>query len=190
MEKLVLTTIMMFLFVSGCSNNPSNNTPEILQDSSVIVQTGIPSTAQLKDEDEKFAVYLDFDGKTTNDISRSYLWVLDKRSSIASMVWADSSYNISNASIIPYTNPCRILVEGCSDMHNIYSFIIGKEIGPIMLPSQGGLVGFGRDEGVIIMHSYQYYQAGGRYSKIEAYDADGNKIASMNTNLKPDTPLR
>ena len=175
----------MFLFVSGCSNNPSNNTQEILQDSSVIVQSGIPSTARLKGEDEKFAVYLDFDGKTTNDINRCYVWVLDKRSSTASMVWADSSYNISNASIIPYTDPCRILAEGCPDMHNIYSFIIGKEIEPIMLPCQGGLMGFGRDEGVIIMQSYQYYQAGGRYSKIEAYDSEGNIIATMNTNIKP-----
>lgn len=189
MKQLTLISLITLLFVSGCSNNPSDNMPEAtFSDTTNLAQKGIPSTAQLKDEDELFAVYLDFDGKTTNDINRSYVWLLDKRSSTANLVWTDSSYNISNASIIPYTEPCRILAEGCPDMHNVFSFIINKELEPIMLPNNGGLVGFGREEGVIIMQSYQYYQDGGRYSKIDAFDADGNKIASMNTNLKPKTP--
>lgn len=182
MNKKLFIAIMISLFTVGCSYNQSSfSEPQA---------KNLPDSAKQTDEDDWFSVYINIDGKTDNDINRAYVWVLDKRNSTASLAFVDSLYNISNASIIPYTDPCRVLAEGCPDMRNIYSFIAEEGKEPKMLPSIGGLLGFGRDEGVIIMQGYQYYHAGGRYSKIEAYDADGNKIASMNTNLKPDTLLR
>jgi hypothetical protein len=35
------------------------------------------------------------------------------------------------------------------------------------------------EEGLLIMQSYAYYEDGGRYNVIEAYDDRGNRIPSM-----------
>ena len=147
----------------------------------------ITSRVELTDENDDLAVYLMRKGKTKNDIDIVSIWLKDKKTSQTRLVYKDSINNIYCAHIIPNTDTCKLLIEGCPDMHNIYSYIVteGKS-DAVMLPSLGGLLGFANDEGVIIMQSYQYYHTGGRYSKIDAYDQYGNKIATMKVNLHPD----
>ena len=186
MKYLVLLAISLTLLFAACSNNSDKSSPIETTD----LKDRIPSTAKLADETDKTAIYINVEGTCHNDINKVSVIFWDKQDSIIRFVYRDSTYNIFSAHIIPYTDTCKVLLEGNPDMHNIFSFILteGKD-DAIMLSSLGGLVGFGNDEGVIIMQSYQYYQKGGRYTKIDAYDQYGNKIASMKTNLKPDYPV-
>ena len=82
------------------------------------------------------------------------------------------------------------MVEGIPDRRNVWSYIL--TIGDreaILLPSNAGLIGFAQEEGLLVMESYDYYQQGGRFSRVEAYNPDGYRIASMKANLQKDMPL-
>ena len=176
--KRVFTIIVVFLLV-GCSQNKAE-----------YVRAGIPDTAELLDEDDKVAIYLNVDSVWRHGINITSIWMLEKQTSRARVIFRDSVYNMFRARIVPHTDPRKVIVEGTPEYHNIWSFIVDSDTGEVTsLPNTGGLVGFADDEGVIIMQSYQYYQTGGRYSKIDAYDQYGNKIASMKTNLKPDLSI-
>ena len=41
-----------------------------------------------------------------------------------------------------------------------------------------------KEEGLLIMQSYDYYQDGGRYNVIEAFDEEGHRISSMEAIIK------
>ena len=183
-------TIIVVILLVGCSHNKvsvEDVTNPFDKNKAEYVRAGIPETAELQDEDDKVAIYLNVDSVWRHDINITSIWMLEKQTSRARVIFRDSVYSMFSARIIPYTDPSKVIVEGTPEYHNIWSFIVDSESGEVIsLPNTGGLVGFGNDEGVIIMQSYQYYQAGGRYSKIDAYDQYGNKIASMKTNLKPD----
>ena len=96
----------------------------------------------------------------------------------------DSIPTIQKVTILSWEGePLKLLVEGCSDYRNVESFIIeeGKD-SAICLPTNRGLIGISEEDGLLIMQSYAYYEEGGRYNIIEAFDTDGNRISSMTTN--------
>lgn len=76
--------------------------------------------------------------------------------------------------------PLCLLFEGKPDLRNVYSRIWhdGRD-SLILLPSNAGLIGISDEEGLLIMQSYEYYEQGGRYNRIEAYDREGQLIGSM-----------
>ena len=98
----------------------------------------------------------------------------------------DSIPTISKATILSWKGePLKILTEGCSDYRNVLSFIIDiNSSEAICLPSNRGLVGISEEDGLLIMQSYSYFEEGGRYNVIEAFDEKGNRIASMDAKVQ------
>lgn len=76
--------------------------------------------------------------------------------------------------------PLCLLLEGKPDLRNVYSRIWheGRD-SLILLRSNAGLIGISDEEGLLIMQSYEYYEQGGRYNRIEAYDLEGRLVGSM-----------
>ena len=94
----------------------------------------------------------------------------------------DSIPTITKVTILSWPNePLKLLVEGCSDYRNVESFIINEDSdSAICLPTSRGLIGVSEEDGLLIMQSYDYYEDGGRYNIIEAFDVKGIRVSSMN----------
>ena len=172
----------------------------------------IPKTATVVAEDDNVVVYLN--KEDDSETPQKSLWIRYKETNEekclvvthphAQADWqqftqsvrilADSIQTIGRVTIVSSfnNNPVVLLVEGSYDHRNIDSFII-SDISEyaIGLPTSSGLVGIAQEESLLIMESYDYYKGGGRYSKIEAFDLDGNKIDSMAPMLNPqyETPI-
>lgn len=172
----------------------------------------IPKTAVVVAEDDNVSVYLNREDKS--EIPQKSLWIRYKETnkekrlfvthphakadwqqfSQSGKIHVDSILSIGCVTIVSSykDEPVIILVEGSSDHRNIDSFIISDTSEyAIGLPANSGLVGISQEEGLLIMESYDYYKGGGRYSRIEAFDLNGNKIDSMSPMLNPqyDVPI-
>ena len=72
---------------------------------------------------------------------------------------------------------CKIIVEGCPDSRNIWTYLIDLEKRTaIQLPSTEGVQDIDMEQGEIIAASYGYYDEGGRYTVNKAYSLDGKFI--------------
>lgn len=98
----------------------------------------------------------------------------------------DSIPTITKVTILSWPNePLKLLVEGCSDYRNVESFIINEgSDSTICLPTNRGLIGVSEEDGLLIMQSYDYYEEGGRYNIIEAFDVKGIRVSSMNAKTR------
>ena len=98
----------------------------------------------------------------------------------------DSIPTITKVTILSWPNePLKLLVEGCSDYRNVESFIINEDSdSAICLPTSRGIVGVSEEDGLLIMQSYDYYEDGGRYNIIEAFDVKGIRVSSMNAKTR------
>lgn len=98
----------------------------------------------------------------------------------------DSIPTITKVTILSWPNePLKLLVEGCSDYRNVESFIINEgSDSTICLPTNRGIVGVSEEDGLLIMQSYDYYEEGGRYNIIEAFDVKGIRVSSMNAKTR------
>ena len=98
----------------------------------------------------------------------------------------DSIQTITKVTILSWPNePLKLLVEGCSDHRNVESFIINEDSdSAICLPTSRGLIGVSEEDGLLIMQSYDYYEDGGRYNIIEAFDVKGIRVSSMNAKTR------
>lgn len=166
----------------------------------------IPRTAFIVAEDENVAVYLN--KEDTNEIPQVSLWLRYKNGGdekrlilthphsrrdwqtydSSMVVKTDSIATISRVTIFPYgKEPLKLLVEGCPDYRNVESLIVSVDSdSAIMLPTNEGMIGVSHEDGLLIMETYDYYNGGGRYSKIDAYDLNGKRINSMNAKTSDD----
>ena len=98
----------------------------------------------------------------------------------------DSIPTITKVTILSWPNePLKLLVEGCSDYRNVKSFIISEDsANAICLPTNRGLIGISEEDGLLIMQSYDYYEDGGRYNIIDAFDVKGIRVSSMNAKTR------
>lgn len=98
----------------------------------------------------------------------------------------DSIPTITKVTILSWPNePLKLLVEGCSDYRNIVSSIISEDsANAICLPTNRGLIGVSEEDGLLIMQSYDYYEDGGRYNIIEAFDVKSIRVSSMNAKTR------
>ena len=98
----------------------------------------------------------------------------------------DSIPTITKVTILSWPNePLKLLAEGCSDYRNVESFIINEgSDSTICLPTNRGIVGVSEEDGLLIMQSYDYYEDGGRYNIIEAFDVKGIRVSSMNAKTR------
>lgn len=98
----------------------------------------------------------------------------------------DSIPTITKVTILSWPNePLKLIAEGSSDYRNVKSFIISEDSdSAICLPINRGLIGISEEDGLLIMQSYDYYEDGGRYNIIEAFDVKGIRVSSMNAKTR------
>ena len=199
--------IVIFLIVlvfCGCnSSSESGNKEDIYK--------GIPSSAYAVAENDSFIVFLNDEAIEDSieglpSIKQVSLWVYDKNRKEGKKILLshpntnmaflniehsvciplDSIPTITKVIILSWPNePLKLLVEGCSDYRNVQSFSINAESdSAICLPTNSGLIGISEEDGLLIMQSYDYYEDGGRYNIIEAFDVKGIRVSSMNAKTR------
>lgn len=199
--------IVIFLIVlvfCGCnSSSESGNKEEIYK--------GIPSSAYAVAENNSFIVFLNDEAiedtlEGLPSIKQVSLWSYNRNKKEGRMILLshpqtnmaflnmersvsiplDSIPTITKVTILSWANePLKLIAEGSSDYRNVESFIINEDPdNAICLPTNRGLIGISEEDGLLIMQSYDYYEDGGRYNVIEAYDDRGNRISSMNAKTR------
>ena len=199
--------IVIFLIVlvfCGCnSSSESSNKEDIYK--------GIPSAAYAVAENDFVIIFLNNEAIEDSieglpSIKQVSLWVYDKNRKEGKKILLshpntnmaflnmehsvcvplDSIPTVTKVIILSWPNePLKLLVEGCSDYRNVKSFIISEDsANAICLPTNRGLVGISEEDGLLIMQSYDYYDDGGRYNIIEAFDVKGIRVSSMNVKTR------
>ena len=199
--------IVIFLIVLvfwGCSSSSESGNKEY-------IYKGIPSSAYAVAENESSIVFLNDEAIEDSieglpSIKQVSLWVYDKNRKEGKKILLshpntnmaflnmehsvcvplDSIPTVTKVIILSWPNePLKLLVEGCSDYRNVQSFIINAESdSAICLPTNRGLIGISEEDGLLIMQSYDYYEDGGRYNIIEAFDVKGIRVSSMNAKTR------
>ena len=200
--------IVIFLIVlvfCGCnSSSESGNKEDIYK--------GIPSSAYAVTENDSVIIFF-LNNEAIADsieglpsIKQVSLWVYDKNRKEGKKILLshpntnmaflnmersvsiplDSIPTVTKVIILSWPNePLKLLVEGCSDYRNVKSFIISEDsANAICLPTNRGLIGVSEEDGLLIMQSYDYYEDGGRYNIIEAFDFKGIRVSSMNAKTR------
>ena len=209
--KYLLYIICVIVYI-GCS--PSDKGKNIPVSDCVepdAVYGSIPSDAYLITENEDWQVFLNDEAIKDSieglpPVKQVSLWIYEKSKRSAKRIllthpdangsWftmehsvcipLDSVPTISKVTILSRKGePLKIMTEGCSDYRNFESFIIDINSNEaICLPSNRGLVGISEEDGLLIMQSYAYYEEGGRFNVIEAFDKKGKRIASMDARVQ------
>ena len=164
---------------------------------------GIPKDSVLQDEAFGFKIFLHVDDSTHHPKKVS-IWSYNQETGKAKRIvsttgeaipawyksdtvkseWPkDSISSIYFAKIISWPDePLRLVVNGCPDRRNVWSYIVSEETNKaILLPSNAGFLGLAPEENLLIALSYEYYgiEHGGRYNVIKVFDTHGNLIRNL-----------
>ena len=199
--------IVVFLIVSvicGCNSSSEKGNKED-------IYKGIPSSAYAVAENDSFIVFLNDEAIEDSieglpSIKQVSLWMYSRNKKEGRRILLshphtnmaflnmehsvciplDSIPTITKVTILSWPNePLKLLAEGCPDYRNVESFIINEDSdSAICLPTNRGLIGISEEDGLLIMQSYDYYEDGGRYNIIEAYDVKGIRVSSMNAKTR------
>ena len=199
----IVIFLIVFVFCGCNSSSESGNKEERYK--------GIPSSAYTVAENDSVIVFLNDEAIEDSieglpSIKQVSLWVYDKNRKEGKKILfshpntkmaflnmehsvsipLDSIPTITKVTILSWPNePMKLLAEGCSDYRNVGSFIINEDSdNAICLPTTRGLIGISEEDGLLIMQSYDYYEEGGRYNIIEAFDVKGIRVSSMNVKTK------
>jgi hypothetical protein len=83
------------------------------------------------------------------------------------------------AMIVP-DNDVKVIVEGCPDGRNIWTYIIDMDSHTAMMfPSNEGMNSMNYDTNEIILATYGYYDEGGRYTYLRAYSPNGKYLRNV-----------
>jgi hypothetical protein len=191
--------------LGGCNNG--RNVPALND----VVFDSIPSNAYFVAENEDWKILLNDEAigdsiEGMGAVKQMSLWAYNKsKKSVKKLMMShphangswftmehavkiplDSIPTISKVTVLSWKGESlKLLVEGCSDYRNVQSFIIDAESDQaICLPTNRGLIGVSEEDGLLIMQSYAYYEDGGRYNKIQAFNFIGKRIASMEARVK------
>ena len=200
--------IVIFLIVlvfCGC------NSSSVSEDNKGVMYKDIPSTAYSVAENDSVIVFLNDEAIADSieglpSIKQVSLWVYNKNRKEGKKILLshpntnmaflnmehsvcvplDSIPTVTKVIILSWPNERKkLLVEGCSDYRNVQSFIISEDsANAICLPTNRGLIGISEEDGLLIMQSYDYYEDGGRYNIIEAFDVKGIRVSSMNAKTR------
>lgn len=179
---------------------------------STLTAQKLPSAARLADKQEyaERELYLNDEEAPSEEVSVTSVWLrntqtgqvtsLLKSNPAAPARWSDMAGKKSvevplsevaaadNASFVPDADDL-ILVEGCPDGRNIWSYVVNIEKRTaIQLPSDSGLLTFMPEEGIMLMQSYGYDMAGetGRYTILKAFRYDGTYVGELPLGPNPD----
>ena len=200
-----IVVFLIDLVFCGC------NSSSVSEDNKGVMYKDIPSTAYSVAENDSVIVFLNDEAIADSieglpSIKQVSLWVYDKNRKEGKKILLshpntnmaflnmehsvsiplDSIPTITKVIILSWPNePLKLLVEGCSDYRNVKSFIISEDsANAICLPTNRGLIGISEEDGLLIMQSYDYYDDGGRYNIIEAFDVKGIRVSSMNAKTR------
>ena len=97
----------------------------------------------------------------------------------AKVMGENAVITVEGVTVNPYDEAIWV-ISGTVDMRNVYTFIVNVNSGTIIhLPSNSVCLGFTSEDGDIVVESYDYYDGGGRYSVIEAFDMNGHRMGKM-----------
>ena len=201
-----LLYIICAIVLGGC-NNGRNVTA--LND---VVFDSIPSNAYFVAENEDWKILLNDEAigdsiEGVGAVKQMSLWAYNKsKKSVKKLMMShphangswftmehavkiplDSIPTITKVIILSWEGePLKLFAEGTSDFRNILSFIIDTNSDKaICLPTNRGLIGVSEEDALLIMQSYAYYEDGGRFNVIEAFDAVyGNRISTMEARVR------
>ena len=75
-------------------------------------------------------------------------------------------------------HPQLLLVEGCPEARNIWTYIIDLEAKTArQFPSTEGLISFSASGDTLLLGAYRYHEEGGRYSVVKTYTLSGQLIS-------------
>ena len=201
-----LLYIICAIVLGGCNNG--RNVPALND----VIFDSIPSNAYFVAENEEWKIFLN--DEATGDsiegvgaVKQVSLWTYNKSKKSVKMLmlshphangsWftmehavkipLDSIPTITKVIILSWEGePLKLFAEGTSDFRNILSFIIDTNSDKaICLPTNRGLIGVSEEDALLIMQSYAYYEDGGRFNVIEAFDAVyGNRISTMEARVR------
>ena len=179
-----------------------------LQDS--LYQVGLPRTSRMTDKSDEFAIFLNEDKKAEYDEDayivslyvydyktrqltklltttepEGYKWYTPAGEN-ATKCSLNDIHSIYYARLFPFAK--KLLVTGCFDSRNEFSYIIDlDEKSVLLLPTNSGFVGFTSEEGYVVMQSYAYNSGvdengdikGGRHTVLSVFDENGKFIRSL-----------
>ena len=205
MTKSFHIVIFLIVFVfCGCNSSSESGNKEY-------IYKGIPSSAYAVAENDSFIVFLNDEAIRDSidglpPLKQVSLWSFHKNKKEGRKILLshphtkmaflnmehsvsiplDSIPTITKVTILSWSNePMKLLAEGCSDYRNVESFIINEgSDSTICLPTNRALIGISEEDGLLIMQSYDYYEEGGRYNIIEAFDVKGIRVSSMNARIR------
>ena len=198
MKKMIIVTVVAVAFVATPIHafEESKDSVEVK-----ILDIGeMPKTAvRQQNAHFQYAVYINVDklasGEGEMDDVRS-VWLADERTGtvikvcvtnpMAEAQWSKMSGKVADGVSVPLTqiaaadkamivpgDVSKVIVEGCPDGRNIWTYIIDPYQGTaIQLPSTEGVVRLDWEKKEIIAASYGY-DDDGRYSVNKAYSPDG-----------------
>ena len=171
----------------------------------VMDASALPQTAKLVDNRGQLALYVDENQTPTEDNPNAYytVWLVDENANTLQRVcytnptaaapWEEMSGEKADAVEVPinliataeqaYFAPgkgTKILVEGCPDGRNIWTYIIDMDTHTAkMFPSNEGMNRMDYDNNEIILATYGYYAEGGRYTFLRAYSPSGKYLRNV-----------
>ncbi len=201
-----LLYIICAIVLGGCNNG--RNVPALND----VVFDSIPSNAYFVAENEDWKILLNDEAigdsiEGVGAVKQMSLWAYNKsKKSVKKLMMShphangswftmehavkiplDSIPTITKVIILSWEGePLKLFAEGTSDFRNILSFIIDTNSDKaICLPTNKGLIGVSEEDALLIMQSYAYYEDGGRFNVIEAFDAVyGNRISTMEARVR------
>ena len=191
MNKLItILVIVMSMIIYGCQQVDKQKIPDkpiVAENDSIAVLYQVIDSA--KDEYDIPEVAIWIRNKTTEEETKLYqtirpdwhCWYMGEGNKFYS-VPIDSILVTSKVSI--YNNdPLQLIVEGCPDMRNEFSYFIDVPSRKAWyVPANQGYVGHTSEEGYMIFQSYRYVSdpdIAGRYTFLQLFDETGNMVDSL-----------
>ena len=192
MKKICSVISILLIFLWGCSTSPNDvagddNKKLLAQTDSIALYREIISPA--KDEYDIPECALFVKNKTTGietEILRTvrpdwHCWYIADGNEFVE-VPIDSLLALSRA-YIWNEKPLQIIVEGCPDMRNEFSYFVDVDNRKAWyVPSNQGYIGSTSEEGYMIFQSYRYVsdpEIAGKYTFIQVFNQYGEMVDSL-----------
>ena len=192
MKKISSIISILLILLWGCSKSPKDiagddNKKLLTQTDSIALYRELVSPANDEYDIPECALFVK--NRTTGietEILRTvrpdwYCWYMPDGNEFVE-VPIDSILALSRA-YIWNEKPLQIIVEGCPDMRNEFSYFVDVDNRKAwFVPSNQGYIGSSSEEGYMIFQSYRYVSdpdIAGRYTFLQVFSQDGKMVDSL-----------
>lgn len=187
-NKIIILLTLTTAILAGCQKrkNPSIDRTILAENDSVAILYQVVDSA--KDEYDIPEVAIWIENKTTKQQTKLYqtvrpdwhCWYMGDGNQFYP-VPIDSILVTSRVSIYNY-DPLQLIVEGCPDMRNEFSYFIDVPSRKAWyVPANSGYMG-GTEEGYMVFRSYRYVSdpdIAGRYTFLQVFNDNGVMVDSL-----------